>query len=473
MKKHLILSFIALLSIFSAAQKNYLVIYDKLANTTEYREIRYERGRPIEKIIKCPSVDAGDVVTFRCINTNEFVFDVNLGDEEVIESQHSNALSNLAQMINPFGFSGPLGNVADLLSNSNLDNGIYMTRGDEAESAEMTAIRSEFIDLNDELTEVIEEYKKIKNIAMVVYAEDKTLEEIKADFNVAKKSINLNSYNNKKVRLANHKSEIDSILEDNESLIDIMDVSYKNILESVEKFQEFYADEVNLKSIQNRLDNLDFVSEKTVVIENHYANEGRGGSISKLEYLISFNTKSFDQDGGETKTKMCKSVSFPVKGALSPSWVAGVAWVSPFVEVNTFQIKQVGIFQDSLMISATPATGGKLALSTMMDFRLTQNTNVIPSINIGAAARPKSGGSFGANFGNISFLLGSSVRFKSFPYLSFTGGVSFTEVQMLKSEYTLGNSFLAPDGYISNDDNNMFLEFKYKPGYYLGVNFNF
>lgn len=63
-------------------------------------------------------------------------------------------------------------------------------------------------------------------------------------------------------------------------------------------------------------------------------------------------------------------------------------------------------------------------VGSQMDFQFFCNRMITPTVNLGPAMDVW-------NQGDVHFLLGRGLRFKAFPYLGLTTGLSFTRMQVL------------------------------------------
>jgi hypothetical protein len=107
-----------------------------------------------------------------------------------------------------------------------------------------------------------------------------------------------------------------------------------------------------------------------------------------------------------------------------------------------------------------------------MDFQFFGNKTITPTVNLGAAV----------DFWNdreIHFLLGGGLRFKAFPYLGLSAGLSFTRMQLLNDQVRIGDMLEGSESdYLDSDSNKTIngtplVEKKYRPGYYFGINITF
>ena len=76
--KTFILSLFTFISMSFFCQKKYLIEFDRINNTEKYFELIYEKGKYNEILIKKPSLKKGDMVRFKGVNLNPFVFQMRL-----------------------------------------------------------------------------------------------------------------------------------------------------------------------------------------------------------------------------------------------------------------------------------------------------------------------------------------------------------------------------------------------------------
>ena len=162
------------------AQKKWVVEYNKLDNTYSYFEVLTSKGKETEKVLtKVPAVDYGDVVKFRCINLNEYVFSVQIDEGKILnkEANPGSVVNSVVSMLNPMGFVGNFGKSIDIMNDLPTVNAIT-TRGED----EFLQMKNEVLALNEELSSLLEMASQLETAATVIYAEDLSLDEIKQKF---------------------------------------------------------------------------------------------------------------------------------------------------------------------------------------------------------------------------------------------------------------------------------------------------
>ena len=97
--------------------QKYIAIFDKLADDFTYKEVKYLRGKETEVEIDKPKIKYGDILIIRAINTNEFVFDMQVEKSYI----NSTAQSGLSQIL-----GGSPGFLEELEANYSLQQVFWM-----------------------------------------------------------------------------------------------------------------------------------------------------------------------------------------------------------------------------------------------------------------------------------------------------------------------------------------------------------
>ena len=193
----------------------------------------------------------------------------------------------------------------------------------------------------------------------------------------------------------------------------------------------------------------------------------RDGKMSRIdmEPHVRSNTPSqrIDEDDyswfdmEETITEK-RNVTVPVKGAVIMNWSTGIYGVSSFQGRNDYDASYNETF-DTLTVNATAQDNFRMCFGSQMVFDFTGNKIFSPSFNLGAAIDLW-------NDRDIHFLAGMGIKFKSFPLLSLTGGISFPRMNQLNEDYEIGQSY----EYMGFEE---LSRKSYGLGYYFGLNINF
>ena len=235
--------FFLFLTISSFSQKHYLVEYDRINNTESYYELNYDKGDFIQKAIKKPFLEKGDVVKFRSINYNPFIFKplkINSIKEKTKEKVGSEIFDKFNTVLNEK--SNILGNITNEINDlSNIDlPTLKMLNGrrgslTEAEKNKINSLvkLSAFRESMLEAYKTLEQYEKSINC---IYSFALTKEQIVDELKSSIAKFDIKKYN-KQIR----KIEID----------------YKSI--SVDpnlKKEEIKSDEESFKKLTQHLDSL-------------------------------------------------------------------------------------------------------------------------------------------------------------------------------------------------------------------------
>ena len=116
-------------------------------------------------------------------------------------------------------------------------------------------------------------------------------------------------------------------------------------------------------------------------------------------------------------------VEMPVSGGFNLSWSTGFYAVGAFGPRNIYSLSR-NVTMDSLVLNGTSTANMLPCIGSQMDFQFFGNNMITPTVNLGAAMDVW-------NQRDVHFLLGGGLRFKAFPYLGLTTGLSFTRMQVL------------------------------------------
>ncbi|MEY2764898.1 MAG: hypothetical protein RLZZ205_1322, partial [Bacteroidota bacterium] len=313
MKNHFKISVILVISFLTNslyAQKKWVVEYNRLADTFTYFEVMTSKGKETEKpLSKAPAVYNGDVVKFRCINLNDYVFSVKMNDangEVIRESSGSGMASTLVGMFNPLGFAGNFGTAIGLLDNMPSLDGMTLRTSRGSSSA--MALQKEVLEVKSELEGLIELTTIAEAPLGILYAEDLTVQEIKEKFNIACSQVDISLITQRKQELETHfeelmgqKSNIET--DDKDILLAIQEIS-----SMIEQFNIAYAGKnspIDYERIKKDLEKRTFSVEKTVVVNNSGLGttnyEGTSTNIFwNLEFSADRKPKKLDSQDGES-----------------------------------------------------------------------------------------------------------------------------------------------------------------------------
>ena len=464
----LILALVAASACSASAQRNYVVIYDKIGDTFAYQEMVYNKGRMSPVTIKKPKVEHGDLVTFRVINMNNFVFDVQV-ESRKLEKKKLTANPIISSMLGfaPLlsGISGGLNQATDVLDDLNDSRSVKPAPEPAMEQA---YIKMDEID--SEIEETVNSTKQVLSTASLLTSTELTLDEMRTAYvnaGIAKEQSRINSL---REELTKHYTDFDS---EQVKSSDAARKRWNSIEQRYEKYSAFMEKQEPLLKVDYNeiLKNTDFTREieKQVILTDEYEPSKYGA----IEYFLNFNTfnKStidtlphIDAEGNlnesATKLVMSRRVELGIKGAFSPTWAAGVYFTAPFSGRSNYS-EERSEFGDSLRINATSGAWAQASVGTHILFEFQSNSRWVPHASLGASL------GFGQNDDKfINFMLGGGVRPAKLRFLSINGGLSFSQVK----DPAKG---IDTDVWIPMPSVNEYYRTVYKPGAYLGLHFHF
>jgi len=477
------------------AQKKWVVEYNKLADTFSYYEVLTTKGKETEKpLSKAPAVYNGDVVKFRCINLNEYVFSAKIDNTngELIKEESSSGLAGaLVSMFNPLGFAGNFGRTIDLMDNLPSVNGMTVrTRGNSA----AMQLQKEIVDVKDELGQLIEFAAIAEAPTGLLYAEDLTVEEIREKFKQACSQVDVSLFSQRKNEFEEHLGEV---IAHNEAL----EVAEPNLVEAIgeisatfEEFDQAYGGKnspIDYDRIKKDLEKRSFSVERSIVVNNSSIGSDYNGTATNIYWNIEFSADrkpkaaTFEEDGGmqrsyggdsyfttanENTLRSNVIAQLPIRGAIMPKLSTGLMGVLPFGGFNSYSYTKIPDefgWGDSLIISESNSNSPQLVVGTMVNFAVSTKRNIIPSFGFGASYSLAKGSE-----SSLGLLVGGHLSVKSFPFLSLSYGVSFRQTKVLKPEYKLDTPILEPDTDYNTDDYSIF-DYVLKPGMFLGLSMQF
>jgi hypothetical protein len=184
-------------------------------------------------------------------------------------------------------------------------------------------------------------------------------------------------------------------------------------------------------------------------------------------------SKTYDSDDLENKPHQRRMVELPVNGGFNVGWTSGFYAVGAFGPRYKYSLSS-NATMDSVQLNGTTSSSILPCIGSQMDFQFFGNKTITPTVNLGAAV----------DFWNereIHFLLGGGLRFKAFPYLGLSAGLSFTRMQLLNDQVRIGDMLEGSESdYLDSDSDSIktingtpLVEKKYRPGYYFGINITF
>ncbi len=181
--------------------------------------------------------------------------------------------------------------------------------------------------------------------------------------------------------------------------------------------------------------------------------------------------KSYDSDELENKPHQRRMVELPVNGGFNVGWTSGIYAVGALGPRYQYSLSS-NATMDSVQLNGATSSAILPCIGSQMDFQFFGNKTITPTVNLGAAV----------DFWNereIHFLLGGGLRFKAFPYLGLSAGLSFTRMQVLNEQVRIGDMLEGNESdYLDSEsfktiNGAPLIEKKYRPGYYFGINITF
>lgn len=485
------------LPVLTIGQHKYVFEYDKLTNEFSYYESIIKEGKSELIEIKKPKLADGDLYTIKAINVNELVFDLEILESYVYQPEE-NVLGNIIGGVQPLlgGLGGRLGTIVGQLSDMTYDRpGSIMGRGG-AGNAEMVTFMEQYDEVLGEIEYLTKELKKFSDIeSEVIFSETKTIEQIKKEFDEFSNTFSIDSLNSHLDHALYLTYQMDLNLDkikEMDSELAVQFVESKSEIEAINNSvfnSDFLGNSYLLEMYRDRLDELDFEISETYVsgyesiteeeVEEvgwewksgrYYSNE----VVEMTEYLLMFTYLNDTSETNFNGTQLTKHVSFRHKGVNLPKWTTGFIVVSPFQQQYDYEVVEGGRWGDSLMIQSNALDKNLFSLGTFLSYEFYNRTNFIPSVNGGVGL-----GFLDEDRGKISFNLGAGLKFAKIPFLSITGGMSWSQSAQLKNGYSSDTWFTTPDNLLDEYgdldpyayDGEIF-ETKFKPGYFFGITLN-
>ena len=493
--KHLSIVYFALFlfatGLQAHAQKKWVVEYNKLADTFSYYEVLIEKGKETEKpLSKAPAVFNGDVIKFRCINLNDFVFSVRMDDVEgdVIGEESSLGLaSTLVSMMSPIGFAGNFGKTMDFMDQIPSIGVVNLaSRG----SAEASAIQMNVASVKEELSELVEFAAAVEAPTAILYAEDLTLEEIRDRFSQASSLVDRSLFDRRKSDFEEHLNDVIALKDSSNVKEEKLDEAIDELSSTYDKFKDAYITNkyspIDHNRIKKELESRTFSVEKSIVVNNSQLGSGASSIFWNLEFsadrrprLPTMENESDLQSAGsgvdgyftrenENTLRSNVIVQLPIRGAVTPKLSSGLLAVLPFSGFSSFSITPIANdfgSNDSIVITESIKKSPEMAIGTMVNFTVSTKGNIIPSFGFGASYSLTKGSE-----NALGLLVGGHLGLKSFPFLHLSYGLNFRQAKVLKAAYNLNEPIAEPVGYGS--ENELF-EYVFKPALYLGLSMQF
>ena len=470
MNKYMTIPFV-FFSFMSFAQKKFVVEYDRIKDNISYYELSYKKGEYSEKELdKAPVLNRGDVVKFRSLNTNPLVFSFNVDEPEELGEQENvskSVLSGFSGVMNQM--DGAISEVGSELSslNWNAPDDVLFGRGTENISTAKKASLEQLNTFREHLKWTYQQLEKYQKSMEDVYSTGKTKQQIVDGLSSSAESFEMDDYMDR-LRFMEQEYEIiksDPLLED----VDFSDLEKTYELLDT-KLNESPMAPQNAKDLLNMVAAVSFTEETTTVI-SYESNWSRGrlaendDDVTSLKYVFDYRSLNKTEEGYDDDNLLqSKSIELPMRSRSHFSWSTGFYSVSPFDGFNSYRIQKFD--NDSVRVINDDAEGSsRLTLGTSLTYNFPSRFFVIPQLMFGTSIAFLGSGWIKP----LNFHIGAGLKFKSFPYLSLVGGVSFSQNQMLRTGTTLNEIFTPDNSYPEIED---YVQSTFSPGYFFGININ-
>lgn len=463
-----------------AAQKNYLIEYDKLDDKLTYYSCNWVKGAQKKQQVDEIKLTQNDLVTFKIINVNNFIYDVAILNHEVeLETKESPFKAILGT------FSGLGGTAFSLLTSlgSNPPNPLAPSRGVDKQKAETQKRCSDILtEMHQTMTQMMKTYTSFEKTIMVKYAKNLTKEEILAKLKMNSIQTSDLDMEESNAHLKELYDELNSMIESD--LLDIDDPIWEEIDKVDGNYQKFSSiclteegelEPYDLSEVISDVENASFSIEHRFLAKAFHE---YGDVYSSNDFLIIFKEKQQSEDGEDSqnsKIDFSKFLSIPIKQDYFPCWTLGTDFVMPLGGINDFIVAEIpGDYYldipDSILVTSGSTKAIELAIGTKLLFDIpSKNRYFIPNAFLGMAIS-------GLNSENnadwkLNLMLGGGMSFKSFPFISINAGFVFSQQKVLDDDYVLDRTFVKPDEFSEySPDQSILFKNKFKPGLFFGIN---
>ena len=456
--------FFLFLTISSFSQKHYLVEYDRINNTESYYELNYDKGDFIQKPIKKPFLEKGDVVKFRSINYNPFVFKpvkINSIKQKTKEKVGSQEISDKFKTVLNLK-SNILGNITNEindLSNSDAPSLNLLNQRGKVTEAEKNKINSlvklsAFRESMLEAYKTLEQYEKSINC---IYSFALTKEQIVDELKSSIAKFDIKKYNKqiRKIEIDFKSISADPNLKKEEIKSD--EESFKKLTQHLDSLIESPK---NANELLIEVENKEFYSEFTKIIgfDDRKFKDLKG---DEQTFLMEFNQQDESDSDSDNNLLQNHDVNLPVKQKGSFNWSTGIVVIRAFNGFKNYEPK----YEDSVSIKIVgkATTSSRIAIGTNLLYNIPVKGPIVPQVLFGVSLTFNTTD----DYKPINFMLGTGLKFKKFQYLSLFGGFTFCENIKLKQGFELGGI------YLNEDYDFEYTQRTFSKGYFIGINLNF
>lgn len=465
-------TFLMILCTFGVwSQKHYLVEYDRLTNTEKYFELNYSQGTFKEAPIKKPTIKKGDVIKIRSINVNPLVYQMNIQQplQTGTKSPGSNTLSGFTDILGELnGISGDISSQLSGLSWNrpeipNFNRGESQTAEQQKRNESLQRLES----FHSVLTESFTVAQKYKSTAELVLSTSLTKDQILRLLDSLSSELDITDYQKNKSYLD---AEIQLIKAD--PMLTPSD--YQNLEKSYEylktELDSSVLSPLHFDALSEELRAAEFTKEYSAVLgydPSPWASEkfDLQNNVSSVDYSIEFLDaySEIPEENARYKDGLLQSHTIH----LAVQTPGGFSWSTGFMNVvvpkgfMNYGFKQTS-FGDSvqLTLNGSPIKS-RFALATNLNYNFASSRNLIPQLNFGMAV------GFQGDEKPLNILLGGGLKFRQFPFIGLSAGISFCQNNMLNNGFNLNDSF---ENYNTDTLMEQATKKVYTPGYYFGLN---
>jgi hypothetical protein len=459
------------------AQKNYTIEYDKLADKVTYYRHDWAHGAMVSTPVKSIRLEQNDVVTIKALNMNPFVFSAEFYQEEIEKEESISPVTLILSQITR-GAGGPALQLLTGLAQGP-PTSISTRGGSDSETALKLKYTSLLSSVREQMSLILNAHASYNKAVAVKKDKSLTRNEILQQLKTAQADVSDADIEDSFAQL---KLALDQLYElsEQEPLatddmlwgeIDLLQFSYNNFM------THFVDEEGNVKAVNIKKDIYEVEQESFEEAHTFIARSTSqyGEALGSNDFILLFKEK---QDNVDIDAPMpvdhVKIISVPVESPNVPYWGLGIDAVFTLGGVSTFAVSEIegdywNDLPDSLRITET-LSRTQLAIGTklMYDFRSQREVQPAALFGVGLSGINKPQEDW-----MLNLLVGGGISFRSFPWVGINGGLSFTQVKVLKDEYLLNTQFVKPDDADAFNGYETLFRKQFKPGLFLGVSLKF
>jgi hypothetical protein len=368
-----------------------------LADKLYYFKCDWVKGAQKQTKVESIKLSQNDIISFRIINVNNFVFEVEILQQEITAEKKDSPFKTILSAFT--GMGGPALNLLTSLGD-NSPKPLTGNRGGNKEIEEYKKQCNEtIIEMHQVITKIVKSYASIEKNTKVLYSKNKTKAEILFELKQNKEKTNADEI----------ETDYDYLLELNNRLEELLAQDILEFddpfLDEIEKVEKLYSDFENTCLTEEKqlkpYDISEIISEvekSSFKVEHRFiAEEGGGynGKNTSNDFLLVFKERLIGEKANDDEIALpidfAKYLSIPVKQPYLPYWSIGVDYVIPIGGFKEYDVQEIegdtwqGI-PDSLLITSSNSGLMKLGIGTKLTFDLaSKNKFISPNVVIGVA----------------------------------------------------------------------------------------